>query len=368
MQLFNVRYEPLCVVELQHEYYTHKRFADFQLQPTAATEILMRQYGLLLKRIENKYYLLAQTEQMRPKRMLDKTLCWSFFLYLKNEYFTNFTNIRLDSFRQHLYHFSNLANNAPNKVPFLTRPIASYQKNMVYQLGDWVQTPDGKCWEAIATTITQAPKADSEQWQPCATTTPCASFQDRLPVLSVAQALNDIAQQPLLGLDSASANYNQAVLPKQLAERPALYYRPKADNATAWCYVGDKAWYQSPFAVIDIHYHPALSSDYALLDDKQQLRSPNYVIRFGNRSTLWRYLIYNKTADLLQDKSAQYQFVKINDCEFVSKKPIPLTQEPLRSLMLQIPTFGAVNPLPNPGVAQIIPQEGKIYSNIHLNY
>ena len=128
MQLFNVRYEPLCVVELQHEYYTQKEFADFQLQPSTATANLMRQYGILLKQVGNKIYLLVQAEQMRPKRIFDKPLCWSFYIHIKNGYFTNFTNTRLGNFREHVYYFNNLNSNVQDNTAFLSQKITPFQK------------------------------------------------------------------------------------------------------------------------------------------------------------------------------------------------------------------------------------------------
>lgn len=370
MQLFNVRYEPLCVVELQHEYYINKTFADFSLQPSPATATLMRQYGLLLKQIDNKLYLLVQTEQMRPKRILDKSLCWSFYVYSKNEYLTNFTNIRLDSFRQHIYHFSNLHDNMRESNPYLTRPIATHDPKATYCLGDWVQTKDGKYWEAIAPdTQRQSPTDGSEYWQACTTNVPCATFLDRIALRSTNELFNQAQSAPAVwGLSPTKNTYEQPRNAQQLNEGGALCrLSTGGKQPDTWAYVDDLAWRQSPFAVIDIHHHPALSAKNALIDNSGQLCSPNYTIRFGNRSTLWRYLLYNKTADMLQDKTTQYQFNKISESEFVSRRPIPLSQEPIRSLMLQIPIFGTFNPLPNPNFYQITPQEGKIYSNIHLN-
>ena len=370
MQLFNVRYEPLCVVELQHEYYTRKKFADFSLQPSPATATLMRQYGLLHKQIDNQLYLLVQTEQMRPKRSLDKPLCWSFYVYLKDSYFTNFTNIRLDSFRQRIYHFSNLHANVQGNDAYLTRPIATYDPKTSYHLGDWVQTKDGKYWESIAPdTQGKNPTDNSEYWQACTTNVPCATFLDRISLCGTHELFNQAQAAPAVwGLSANSDTYDQTRNATQLHEQGALCRLSTADKQPdTWAYVDDLAWKQSPFAVIDIHHHPSLPAHNALVDDSGQLRSPRYTIRFASRSTLWRYLLYNKTADALQDKSNQYPFNKISDREFVSRRPIPLSQEPIRSLMLQIPALGAFNLLPNPQVYQIIPEEGKIYSNIHLN-
>ncbi len=366
MHLFNIKYEVLCIVELQHEYYTHEKFTEFYLQPSSATTLLMRQCGLLSKQIDNKLYLLVQVEQLCPKRPLDNPICWSFYIFAKNDYFTNFTNIRLDSFRKHIYHFSNLNDNKQDSSLYLTRPTATYQKKYPYQLGDWVQTSDSKYWEAISPNPQQTPKQDSNEWQPRHTTAPCASFQDRIPLLKTTEILHQ-TEQSYLSVGKDTIKHTQPAVYPQIKNRPGLYQSPQ-NTDTPWQYIDDIAWQSSPLAVVDIHHHPANNSAYALLNKEGQLQTPHYFIRFASRSTLWRYLIHNQTADTLQDKSKQHQFAKINDREFVSQKPIPLSQEPIRSLMLQIPIFGNVSPLPNPGIQQIIPHQGLIYSNIHLNY
>ena len=367
MQLFNVRYEPLCVVELQHEYYTQKEFADFQLQPSTATANLMRQYGILLKQVGNKIYLLVQTEQMRPKRIFDKPLCWSFYIHIKNGYFTNFTNTRLGNFREHVYYFNNLNSNVQDNTAFLSQKITPFQKNVDYQLGDWVQDNNGKCWEAIQDKPTQAPKTDGDQWQLCHTQTPCVTFLDHIPLLNSANLYSQAQQYPTTSYDPVSGQYTQALNSSSNSEQSGLFYRPNHPSSP-WCYAYNQAWQTAPFAIIELHFNPNLAPDYALLDKDNTLKSPKYTIRFANRSTWWRYLIHNQTANAVQDKNKIYQFSKISDREFISDRPIPLSQQPIRSLLLQVPILGNINPLPNPNIQQIMPENGKIYSNIHLNY
>lgn len=360
------RYEPLFVLEILHDYYAEKRFADFDIEPSPDTVPLLRRQGLLLKIIDNRLYVLSEIENKQPKRVLDQPLRLTFYLHIKNDYFTNFTNLNLNSFRGSCYYFSNLSNNhdAPTQTQYLSLPIAAYQKNITYQLGDIVADSKGKLYEAIVQQPSQAPQADSTNWQLCEAQNQGATYQDRPLLLSV----NDMQRQENMLVKDWANPLKPEFRPPITQERHRRgVYLLQTPNGQQKALIEDRAAYIKPSAVVEIFHHPTLSKPYQLIDEQGKMQSPVYTINFKNRATLWRYILHGRGADWVQDKSKQHAFEKLNDREFVSQKPIPLTQEPIRSLMLGLGAAGTFSPLPNPGIYQVVPQEGQLYSNVHIN-
>lgn len=98
---------------------------------------------------------------------------------------------------------------------------------------------------------------------------------------------------------------------------------------------------KSLFGVIDIYSGDDLG-DYSLVDSNNEFQSPEFLLRFKNRSTVWRYIdSKNKTV--------------VHESDFN-----PLTY----SGIVSVPFDG--NDLPNPGIQVIKPEATQYYSDIYL--
>lgn len=113
-------YQPYFSLNLFHNYYQQKSCADFVVEPTRATQRILKGHRLLLKPSENGLQILVplQTEQQQPVIPLANSLKFTFLLRLTNTDFINFTQLA-PNYRPHssLYVFSN---NPPSDADPLT--------------------------------------------------------------------------------------------------------------------------------------------------------------------------------------------------------------------------------------------------------
>ena len=119
--------------------------------------------------------------------------------------------------------------------------------------------------------------------------------------------------------------------------------------------------------VIEIVHKPDKDlGDYQLIDAvNQELLSPEFIIRFKNRSTFWRY-IFNK--EQLVSDAQLGEFERDGDVNekknFKTQSPKPLTQS-----LESVKKFNTEILLPNPQVNLVKPDttDGQIYSEIHVH-
>jgi hypothetical protein len=84
-------------------------------------------------------------------------------------------------------------------------------------------------------------------------------------------------------------------------------------------------------------------------NDPTKLTPRNFIIHFRNRSVLWKYnLRLMKDNYSITDSSANKISFEKKDAAFISKEPIPLSEEPIKTLVLKKDNTALIDVLKNP--------------------
>ncbi len=91
-----------------HEYYTDETLTDFLIIPSQRSAEKARRLGLIIKQVDNKLSLLFEEEKKELLSTLpSEDLKFSFFIYTKNLYFQNFTQLPIETPAGKILYFSN---------------------------------------------------------------------------------------------------------------------------------------------------------------------------------------------------------------------------------------------------------------------
>ncbi|TMM58020.1 hypothetical protein FEE95_00920 [Maribacter algarum] len=103
-----MKYTTLFTIEIEHDYYSISKPDVFRIVPTEATEIVLRNAGLVTKFYNNKLYALVKhIQDTRPLLDLANNIKLQFFLEVVNSNFAQITNCKVaDPYNNKLY-FSN---------------------------------------------------------------------------------------------------------------------------------------------------------------------------------------------------------------------------------------------------------------------
>lgn len=314
----------------------------------------------------------------------------TFWLVVRDHYFTNYTNLPLSSPRQQIYYFSNLSGNQGHDL-FLTKTLPVYAANTTYELGQLV-THDGKTLEALRnhTSIDETP--DTNDWNTF-TGSQYVSQLDRLPkqvlfnTYSIKRVspgdrfyftLTDANEQKTFALevtvpDSHTPGETFVTNLNFSGQIPGRYRLYLDGNQVDEFVIFDPMAISSVFGLVEIVLNqnlvPPAFSVLQSQEGKTLIKPKTYVIRFKNRSTHWRYR-YERPHGFTAEELPEFELEKDGKTYF-SKRPQGLLRRPKRLL-----TDGQDNLLPAPGVmlikpeTQLDPETQKqaiaIFSDIHL--
>lgn len=105
-------YRALFSFRVLHEYYSDETLTDFLMVPTSYSNAKARSLGLIIKQIDNTLSVLFEEEKKELIATLPaEELTFSFFIYTKNLYFQNFTQLPIEAPEGRLLYFSNRNNN-----------------------------------------------------------------------------------------------------------------------------------------------------------------------------------------------------------------------------------------------------------------
>ena len=108
--MINIQFDyiELFTVKILHDYYNKETTSDFKIIPTPETSILCKKLGVIIKQVDNKFFILIEQEKME---LLDFPLFaeskFSFLIYNSLIYFKNFTNISIESSSDKILYFHN---------------------------------------------------------------------------------------------------------------------------------------------------------------------------------------------------------------------------------------------------------------------
>lgn len=285
----------------------------------------------------------------------------------------------------------------PKGLRFLTKPLKPFTAGKLYQQGEWVTGGGNNVFEAVRTHtgVNVAELSDTALWKargegevqypnPNDETEYCTSRY--LFTLSVPAQKADISFFAFNYNDAAPAydvpvgtpetqifTAPQAQVSVDLANRNPGRYLVKVNGDTKLLYYDPAFTAKNIFGVIEIFNHLPGTNDYAFLSNDEDIRQVNYALHFATRRVLWKYRRKDGRAQAITDTGGTgYSFTAHGD-DFVSDKPIPLSQDAVDTLEL---TFTAsdfkLSPLPNPPATRLgrFAQNGYDYftTELFLNY
>lgn len=387
--MIQTKYGILFTLELLHNFYVDKRCDDFMITPSQDTQKVLNGNKIVTKQYDYQLYAGIQTDTTGiPFTIPGKDLQLTFFLYLNNSLFFNYTNLPSSYPSGKLYYFSNRNDNAANGKNFLSQKIDVYSSSKKYVPGDLATNAGGTVFEAIRSSDSATPfdLSHADHWMQI-DKNKYMSEADALQWLPSISNYNFLSPQPsavvhVAGYNTATNDFSNVVLDKtvnfpqsqssfqlDLSILAAGKYKLTVNGKDSFIYLNDELKTSKPFAVLDIFNDDSVVASYRLLDATNNLLSPLYTIHFLNRSTIWKYVLASGLSGSVNDLDSVFNFANPANVIF-STTPIPLTQQP-KNFRLSVNTHN-YSPIATASPERLVNrvQSGDTYycSEIYLNY
>lgn len=391
----NLKYKTLFSIEVLHDYYSDKRCQDFEILPTAATALVLKGQGMLSKTIGNKLMVLLRVDET-AKPLIDFGIAGklSFFMKLRNPRFNNFTNLDYLPSEPKKYYFSNANQSKVGTTLYLSSKIEVYNSVNNYSIGNLAANGSDTVYEAIKPNSSVSPKAltDKNYWMSRGKVQyanpndliEVSPYVYQFPVISNTNftinvfglnATTGVFDVQVLDTENLSFSSPQTTIVVRLEKLPKGKYKIDVNGETRYVYVDSDAIYNNVFGIIEIvNYLPA-SNAFSLFNASGLAKSPVYTINFANRSVIWKYIARSNDVTAVSDSRPlpdKLLFTTLPDNQFVSEKPVPISEKPLTTLSIESTALGNISPVANPGTERLgtIEMDGNAYysAELHLNY
>lgn len=375
-------YKILFTVTLRHDYYINRACNDFTIVPAPDCIELLNQYRLIFRQAGNKLIILTPAQNGKPLSELSPNIVFRFYLFCENVYFTHFTNWDQDDYKDKKFYATNQNNNFSEASRYLTTPIADYDEEVVYQQGNLVVNADGEvneCLQANPAGANSKPLTDKNFWKRLAdnktqyaTTDDLIDFtKDLLPLVTIPGAKIKVE-----GFDNTKKDFKRIILDHTVGETTNMSdtikifsglaagrYKLTINGKEKLVYYDPHSGAKKAWGIIDIHHEGDLPKEMQILDggklpsdktDETKLTPRDFVIHFRNRSVLWKYnLRLMKDNYSISDSSAHKILFEKKDSAFVSKEPVPLSEEPIKTLTLKKDNSAVIDVLKNPVIYKL---------------
>ena len=172
-----------------------------------------------------------------------------------------------------------------------------------------------------------------------------------------------------------SFSSSQTLVPVRLEKLPKGYYRIEVNGESRYVYTDSDAVYNNIFGIIEIFNFLPASNAFALFNGSGTGNGSLFTIRFPNRLLIWKYIARSNDVVSVSDSRPpphKLSFIPQAGNEFVSAKPVPISQKPLKTLSMESTALGNISAIANPGTDQLgtIEIDGDAYysAEVHLNY
>lgn len=371
-----------------------------EIFPSESTRTILENYRLRMAPTPSGFVLGVKVkpnlndageEEYAPAFKLTDALQLGFRLRFKNPNFNTYTNLKVRQSIPARYFFSNTNPNGAKIFPSLSVPVGDFQAGKIYEPGE-LAVVGGALQEALEETSSD----DAAAWRPVAGNG-FANEQDRtlLPKLfpySFAEAasapeftlkkqdgtdikkitINSVAAFQTLYLD-----FRQTILvagdeAKEIDDGPYLLeISGDSSTETMPVYLSDELYQGAGIGAVVIDTG-ATDPDFSLLNEDGTLITkkkadgtfvshPIFEIRFGRRSTYWRYR--SDSGETLKATAATQLFLDAKDNTLITKELRPLTFYPT---FFQEPAQPDVF-LPNPDSDQIKKEQKKFFSDMYVS-
>jgi hypothetical protein len=395
--MIDVNFKLLFTLQILHKYYFADQVCnDFSITSAAATNTVASRHRLITRQYNNQLYVGTQfintqppppPNQDSPLVPIEQGLQMTFYMWLNNPLFFNYTNLPSSYDTTKIYYFTNRNNNNIPGLNFLSSPKVDLKYNSAntYLPGDIAaDTTTGIIYRAIApsdsghihglgdTTFwaqvdnnAYASSADILQWRYSISTYNFQSAQTSA-VITV-KGYNAASNDYTLSVLSNTVIFNNPVLsfPLNLTSlTPGKYQLIINADPPQWIYINDELNTSRPFAVIDI-FNEASPASTNLVDNSGYILSPAYTIYFLNRATKWKYIISSGNNYNVTDGAHVYTFNTAASIA-TSATPIPLSDNPLD---INVNINAHAIPVPSADPQRLATAgDSYVYSEIYLNY
>jgi len=386
------RYKIVFSVAILHEYYADAICRDFELVPSPMTAAVLSGHGMIWKMVGHKLIVLAATDESGKSLItLDHSVKLYFYIKLNHPHFNNFTNLGDRTAGSLRYYFSNTNQVRIGSDLYLTSKIAAYDSANEFPIGSFTSNATNDVFEAIkpSSNSDQHGTAQSEFWMKRGKFR-YVNSNDRIEVSPFVYLFHTVADTNftthVLGFNPVSGLYDhpvmtpvnisfstpQTIVPVRLETLPPGKYRIMINGMEKIVYLDNDVVYKNFFGILEISNHLPASNHFSLFDASGKPKGKQFIIRFSNRSVIWKYQSRTNDVTAVQDTSGNIVFVPGPGNQFISEKPVPLKEKPLTTLLLKSTALGEISPLANPEKSRLgsIVKSGNTYlcSEIHLNY
>ena len=361
MELFH--YEILFSVNFKHDYYKTGYSPDFTVVPSRVCRNMLNKNRMLFKETHQGFVVLGDVEKAGTdyvlKRGIADDLKLTFLMKLKNPYFTNYTDIPFSKDESMVYYFNNLED---------------HESDGELRLADKNEIPKSA---SNATLIKKKPKYYSHLFN--------GSGPEKTAVLTfidegfyISQTASEDAGKYHFNFDLSSYDPGRCEL--------------SVDGSGDRFYFAGDSYGEDVFGIIEVFNKPSVPAGYRLVNGSGVIQSREYIIPFTNRRTIWRYYVYDKFSNTLNnpllsmngydfglesftnsnypEEYGLYKFTSGVQGSPDTEAAIPLTEKKIKNIKLTGEINGMskdiIPNMPNPDVRIVKPEiaTGKIYSDM----
>lgn len=397
-----VDYKILFKLELLSDYFTDERARHLRIVPTAETAALLRDLQILYKQLNNKFILLARTDDGKPYISIDPTVVFRFYMEVDNYFFLQYSNLSFNPASDQRYYFSNKNDNPVNGKNYLSKQITSvYSNATAYAPGDLVlnNTTDKEVFEAVHASTGKA-LTEPHYWYQRTTATTQKQYVHKGDLRTMSQRNLNVhlpAAASKAGIVikrynvttdafdiTADTSEQEFEIPVQdvVVDLSALstgsYQVIINSTVTKEVFVEPDIFENGIIGLVEIFNNLPPASPYSFLDATGKVKEPEtkLSIRFANRLAYWRYIARTAAVVNVKEKNDAFLFTP-DGLKFLSNRPLAFQEKPY-NIVINYQAIGSmahvdIENIKNASYQQVrkvsvMPGETFDCSEIYLNY
>ncbi|GJL83496.1 MAG: hypothetical protein DHS20C01_31300 [marine bacterium B5-7] len=411
---FRIRYKPLCNVTFRHGYHLNdgnieyddltldkqqRKLAGFNLSEELRlfvppeTRRVLAGLGCLVKKTRTGFTVgveIADPESKGPfvpARVPDRAFQLRFVLRARQPLFWNYTNLELRPRDQAIYYVSNRAGEVGGQFPDLSSPPSDFAVGTTYRAGDVVRTSPSADARYLAVRSGQhsSPTEGDLNWHklgqhnyvggtdrvllrplvflhhvPEGTT-----MLHRIELIARDGTVHEVEFAVTLSgqtIDEISIDASQIHSGRYTLKLHGANVEGNTFEHSEPIYLDPALPAEDIFAIVELFHLPdGLLGDFRLYDEAADfaLRQPEFIVRLLNRHTYWRYRFR-----VAPDPGTELGDLEKVGEQYVTRRVMPLT---LGFQKIVIGNDVTETWLPNPSVDHIVPEDDRVYSDIHIH-
>jgi len=397
------KFHILFSIEVLHTFFSTGRWNQIQFVPTPETAKLLREYELTLRQVDNELLVITKVDGSgKVYHDMDLYTKFSFIMVPQSAGYLNFSNITFATSNPPVFNFHNLIGNESFGRHFITQTIKDYTGSQAYFPGDFVKGADGKIYESIAknngggsSVVPDNSTASKEKWvqhgdvqfvsaadtkeifsnteydleQSTGIYNFKTSVKQKEHSLSVYTFSKDSLQYDKEVLFSnASFDSIHDLVQVDLRSLASGKYRIRVNDDIRFVYLVNEINHNTLPIFIDIFNLPAANPQ-AIVDGAKKPKRTKFTIALAARRVLWNYSTRTDAIDKIEDTDGEIIFQPDGLRKFISKKPIPFSESPRKTLVAKSGALTISTHLPNPQADKLLDKKNDIYTTAtFINY